>query len=155
MSQLPRTTTTYYLQPGGTYSSTSTGAVGEEPVLIGVVDAVCLDDLDANGNETTSDLQGLSQDVYHLLLEAHGSNLDDPARGVGLDDLLSRPTISLSAAASVIDSQLRRDPRIDSSKTTLSVVAGVWTIAVQLVVNGALLPLGFKYSSSAGLLRST
>lgn len=153
--RLPQTTVTYYLQPNGTYADTSTGVTGESPILIPVVDAVCLDDLDQNGNETTSDLQVLAQDVYHLLLEAPGSNLDDPTRGVGLDGLLSKPAPDLVAAANTIDAQLRKDKRIGASKTTLTANPdGSYTVSVAIVVNGSLLPLGYLYSSAAGLVKA-
>lgn len=68
------------------------------------------DDLDLFGRETESDLEDLEQDVFHMLIEAPGSNLDAPARGIGIEDVLS--SAFDSAVTSRIESQLRKDSRV-------------------------------------------
>lgn len=75
-----------------------------------MVDALCLDDLDANGRELDSPLDELWQDLYHRLLEAPGSNIDDPDRGVGLEDLLSAGfDPSAGAPSQLIAQRIRTD----------------------------------------------
>ncbi len=125
------------------------------PLPLTYADAVCTDDLDPNGNETTSDLQNLAQDIYHILLEAPGSNLDDPARGIGVEGLLSGTSLTLTQAASVIDSQLRKDDRIDSSTTTLTLDAGgTYQLTILVTVDATVLPLGYTFSQQGGLVPS-
>lgn len=154
VAALPQTTAPLYQQPDGSFSATSTGVTGELLVNAPVTDLVCVDDLDPSGNETTSDLQALAQDVYHLLLESPGSNLDDPTRGVGLGLILSRPAPDLLALPGQIDAQLRKDDRIDASKSSVVQNAdGSFSLTVQIVVNGALLPLGYVYTSAKGLVQ--
>ena len=59
-TRLPNSTTTLYQQPDGTYQITASGVSGETPTTVYVTDLVCTDDLDANGAETTSDLQAFA-----------------------------------------------------------------------------------------------
>lgn len=123
------------------------------PLPLTYTDAVCTDDVDAFGNETTSDLQNLQQDVFHTLLETPGSNLDAPTRGIGVPLLLGADTSNLALIASTIDHQLQEDDRIDASDTTITQEAdGSWTIAITLQVAGTVLPLNYAYSASAGLV---
>jgi hypothetical protein len=119
-----------------------------------VSDLVCEFDLDPLGGETTSDLQSLGQDILHILLEAPGTNPDDPDRGIGVEGMLSGTNVNLTNSATIIDSQLRKDDRIQSSKTTLTVDAnGVYTLNLQVLPIGAVLPqsLNFTYSASTGV----
>lgn len=121
-----------------------------------ITDLVCVDDLDPGGSETTSDLQALQQDLYHILVEAFGSNPDDPNRGIGVEGLLGGTSANLQAAASSIDSQFRKDDRVEQSQTTLTYdpSADEYTIGVQVVPVGSLLPLalGYTYSKGQGLV---
>jgi hypothetical protein len=150
---LPITTATLYLEPDGTYSATATGVAGETTVTVNVTDGVCVTDLDPNSNETTSDLQGLAQDIYHILLEAPGSNLDDPTRGVGCEGYLSGSGAQLAALPAIIDSQLRKDTRIDSSTSGLTQNPdGSYLLSILVVADGSILPLGFAYTSAGGLV---
>lgn len=147
---LPISTATLYLQPDGTYSAASTGAINEVPVTVNVTDAVCTDDLDPSGNETTSDAQGLAQDIYHILLETLGSNLDDPNRGIGTMGYLSGSTTALAGLPSIIDSQLRKDTRIQSSQTTLRTLPTTpvsYQIQIQVNAIGSVIPLAYVYSN--------
>jgi len=153
-SLYPQSTATLWLQLDGTYTADSTGAQGELAVQVPLTDAVCYDDLDPYGNETTSDAQALSQDVYHILLEVYGSNLDDLARGIGVESWLSASSAKIAALPSVIDSQLRKDSRITSSRTYLSVLGTSppsYQINIEIVADGSVIPLAFLLSQAQGL----
>jgi hypothetical protein len=120
-----------------------------------ISDLLCETDLDPNGGETTSDLQTLAQDILHILIEAPGSNPDDPDRGVGCEGLLGNSSANLGAAAGTIDAQLRKDDRIDSSLTTLTTNPdGSYNLTIQVVPTGAVLPLtlNYNYSNATGLV---
>jgi hypothetical protein len=152
MSALPQSQATLYLQPGGGYLATSSGVVGELAVLVPVTDGVCFDDLDPNGNETSSDAEALSQDIYHILIETLGSNLDDLNRGVGVEGYLSSSTARLDALPSIIDSQLRKDTRIAASQTTLvTLMDGSFQISLSVEAVGTVIPLAFSYNPQTGL----
>jgi hypothetical protein len=148
---LPQTTATLYQLADGSFSDDPTS--GGAPTVVPVTDLLCVDDLDGTGAETTSDLQVLAQDVYHLLEEILASNLDDPTRGLGLPGLLNGTSLQLSVAAHQVDAQLRKDDRIDSSKTILVTNPdGSFDIKIGIVVDGALLPLAYQYSKKGGLV---
>lgn len=120
--------------------------------LLTIPDVVCLDDLDAFGRETTSDLQTLWQDVFHMLKEILGSNIDDVNRGIGVDQLLSGSTKPLATIAGRIDQGLAIDDRIDGSTTTVSVETdGSFRIAIEISVSGKTTGLSYSYEAAAGL----
>ncbi len=112
-----------------------------------IPDLVCENDLDPFGRETTSDLQTLIQDVYHLLKEWPGSNPDDPDRGIGVDQYLSGTANDLGKMCSLIEAQLSEDDRIDSAKTTLDLNAdgSLNRILVTIAVGSAVIPLAFGW----------
>lgn len=112
-------------------------------------DLVCEIDLDPFGSETTSDLQSLSQDVYHILIETPGSNPDAPERGVGILSYLGGKEISLVGLAGRIDSQLEKDDRVTSSKTSVTQNPdGTWLVSIALKVGNDILPLAYGVSSN-------
>jgi hypothetical protein len=122
-----------------------------QPVLT-VPDVVCLDDVDPFGRETTSDLQTLWQDVYHMLVEVLGSNIDDTERGIGIRQLLSGTSSDLTAAAARIDQGLEHDDRISSSSTTVTLNPdGSYTVGISIVVGSATVGNSYSYSAAAGL----
>src|ERR1700690_795675 len=84
------------------------------PLPLTYPDLLFGNDLDPLGQETTSDLQNLMQDVQHVLQEDLGSNLDDPNRGVGIYNYLSGTNVDLQSLVGNIKSNLIDDPRIDS-----------------------------------------
>lgn len=151
--RLPQSTATLFEQPDGTFSATSTGVVGEQAVTVQITDLVCTDDLAASGAETTSDLQALAQDIYHLLIETPGSNLADPTGGLGLNVLLSGTTIAAQAVLATIDPMIGRDPRVDTSTTTATFATDGSLVGAQIVVLpiGSLLPIQFSWSKATGL----
>ena len=107
-------------------------------------------DFDPFGRETTSDLQTLSQDVLHVLMEVLNSNLDDPNRGLGVMGYLNGTLSDLQLLPAKIDQQLLDDDRITSSETTISDVQpdGSYLISIQIVVNGQVWPLNYNLSPS-------
>ena len=158
MNKLPQSTATLWFQPDGSgYLAASSGAVGELAVQVPVTDAVWSDDMDPNGNETTSDAQALAQDVYHILLETLGSNLDDLNRGIGVQGFASAQSGLLVNLPAIVDSQLRKDTRIDASKTTITTSSTsplAFSMSVEIVASGTVIPLGYTYSSQTGLVPS-
>jgi hypothetical protein len=134
-----------------------------------VSDVVCLDDLDANGSETTSDLQTLIQDVYHVLIEVRGSNIDDVTRGAGVELLLSGDASVLPGVAQEIETQLGQDSRIAAVTATISLVApggsapdgtvlpdGGFTLDVDIQPDASIAPsavsLSYYLAANGGLL---
>jgi len=118
-------------------------------------DLVCDVDLDPFGNETTSDLQSLVQDVTHVLVETLGSNPDDPDRGVGIVNYLSGTADSLRGLPGVIEEQLGRDDRIthvDASVEADSTREFNYIIKVNIAVSGTIIDLQYGYSDAAGLI---
>jgi hypothetical protein len=149
---LPISRATMYLQSDGTYSETSTGAPGESAVTVPVTDLVLMDDLDPGGAETTSDLQAYTQDCYHVLLEALGSNAADPTGGVGVENALSAPDTVMSTIGTVIDRQIELDPRTQSCSTvSVQTAEGQWQTTITILPVSSIEPVQFTYSRLAGL----
>lgn len=90
------------------------------PLPLTISDLAGFDDLDLFGSETQSDLETLAQDVYHVLIERPGSNIDDIDRGIGISALLSAPTTALTHITMLIESELAKDDRIDGVTATLT-----------------------------------
>jgi hypothetical protein len=117
-----------------------------------VSDLVCVLDLDPNGNETTSDLQSLEQDVLHILIELFASNPDDPDRGVGIDQYLSGTQDDLSRVPRIIENQLDQDDRIDGVSANLVQQAdGLFVLSIVLQVDGTVIGLHYGYVQGAGI----
>lgn len=76
------------------------------------------DDLDIGGLDTADESEMLEQDCYHVIIEALGSNLEDPTSGVGVDGALSGPTNSAFAADT--EQQLATDIRVAGVQATLT-----------------------------------
>lgn len=117
-------------------------------------DLLAGDDVDPLGQETTSDLQNLVQDVIHVLVQDRGSNLDDPNRGVGLYNYLNGSSNDLESLVGAIKSNLLDDPRIDSVDVEISAQttgAFSYIIYVAIGVNGTVLSLNFGWSQATGL----
>lgn len=82
------------------------------------MDLLAFDDMSEFGAETRSPIEELEQDLYHRLVERHGANLDDPNRGLGVEDALSGP-IDRALGAS-IEAEFRKDPRVAAVKATVT-----------------------------------
>jgi hypothetical protein len=124
------------------------------PLPLTYTDLVGLDDLDPTMSETTSDLQNLLQDVYHILLETLGSNLDDQNRGVGVYQYLSGTSVQLTSLPGVIETQLGGDNRIDAVSATLAAMTSgpyPYVLNLALTVDGSVINLSYGYSQNGGL----
>ena len=115
-------------------------------------DCVCWDDVDLFARETGSDLESLAQDIYHTLLEAPGSNIDVPDRGVGVESYLSGSAANLPALATTIDTELEKDGRIDKSSSSVTQDAdGTYVLSVKVQAGAAVLGISFAYTKATGL----
>jgi len=130
-------------------------------------DLVCLDDMDPFASETTSDLENLWQDVYHVLLQDPASNPDDVDRGLGVVNLLSGDTSVLASLPRTAEQELLKDDRIDAVRVALSQIqpggtlsdgtvlpAGGYELLVQIQPSGVVLPQSrsFGYVNGGGLV---
>ena len=123
------------------------------PLPLTVPDVSCFLDVDAFGRETESDLESLSQDVFHRLLEVPGSNIDDPTLGIGVEEMLSGPDVILAQVTRRIDQQLANDDRIDSVTSTLvKNPDGSFLLTIAMTVNGSVTGLNFRFSQASGLV---
>lgn len=118
-----------------------------------VPDVVCTDDVDQYARETTSDLETLVQDVFHILIELPGTNIDDPDRGVGVEALLSGSAANIGTVQKRIEAQLLRDDRIDACTTEVSSDpdSGTYNLAITIQVDGSVVGLSFAYDAASGL----
>lgn len=131
--------------------------MGTTNLPLTVPDVVCMLDVDAFGRETTSDLQSLTQDVFHRLIEMPGSNPDDETLGIGVEEMLSGPAPELARITRTVDQQLANDPRIDAVSSTLTKDGvgngdATYTLAIRMVVNGSVVGLTFTYTATGGLV---
>jgi phage baseplate assembly protein W len=117
-----------------------------------VQELVCVEDVDQFAREVTSDLEALVQDIFHMLREKRGSNLDLPDRGIDIDSQLSAPTTNLRTIAGSIDHQLVLDPRVDASSTTITQQSdGSYLIALRVQVGTTVLGAAFSFGAGAGI----
>lgn len=109
------------------------------PLPLAYSDLVLIDDMDPFAAETTSDIQNLIQDCYHVVLQEKGSNPDDETRGFGLMSRLSGTLAEFVASASDLDAELEKDPRLDSSSTVIresGIEAYPYELKITIVVDG-------------------
>ena len=99
------------------------------------MDLVCFDDLDHFAAETTTAMEELAQDLYHRLIEQPGSNIDDPDRGLGIEDMLSGPVDPQLTHR--IEAELRKDDRVDAVKATVTELGddGAFRIEIEVEAN--------------------
>lgn len=103
-----------------------------------MTDLLCTNDLDPMAAEIDDPVDELEQDFYHRLIEPYGSNLDDPDRGVGLEDMLSG--VVDNSLASRIDAEGKKDDRIDSVSTIVTQTGPeTYQITIEIQPTGALL----------------
>ena len=116
-----------------------------------MTDLLAIDDLDAYATETSDPLDELAQDLYHRLIEPPGSNLDDPDRGLGLEDALSGP-FDVPSLKARIEAEMRKDLRVDAAVATLTTPeAGV--VLVDLAIEADAEQLGITVRSDASGIR--
>lgn len=112
-----------------------------------VTDLDCFDDMTPFADELADPVAILIQDVYHLLIEDPGSNIDDPTRGIGIRGRLSGPFDQTLAAH--IDAELEKDDRIDVSKTAItSRGGGNYGIAISIQYDEQVLDLAFSLDAT-------
>lgn len=134
------------------------------PLPLTAPELECFDDVDQLGGETASDLETLEQDVYHILIEVPGSNIDALDRGCDVERILSGAATGLDGLTRNIESQLRKDGRIDDAQATLtklppgstlpdgtSLPDGGYLLSVQIVAGTEVLGLSYSFSSDGGL----
>jgi len=116
------------------------------------MEAVCLDDLDRFGAELDEPLAELAQDLYHRIIEAPGSNLDDPARGYGLEGRLSGAGRAGSLLATIqhgIEAELRKDDRVRDVRALVTTPApGEYAIDLQIVADEGALKITLERDGS-------
>lgn len=101
-----------------------------------ILDLDCYDDLDELGGELTDPLDVLEQDNFHRLIEPPGSNIDDPAAGLGLPLLVSGSSNDIASLGPRIEGELLKDKRNqDVSALVLEVERGVYDITITIVPN--------------------
>jgi hypothetical protein len=111
----------------------------------------CYDDVDQFGAETVDEYEELLQDCYHRLIEEPGSNIDDPDRGLGIEDMLSGPLDPLLKQR--IEAELRKDERVSSSAATITEIeAGSFRIEIQIEVDESVVGLVLE-TDAAGSIR--
>jgi len=115
-------------------------------------DVVCWDDLDPLARETASDLETLEQDVYHLLLELPGTNLDDIDRGIGVDEVLSGTLADALKLPAKIDAQISQDPWVTACTSSIQQEAdGSFTLKILIQVGPNVIPVNFTWTQGGGL----
>lgn len=106
----------------------------------------CFEDLDAFGAETVDELEDLAQDLFHRLIEPLGSNLDDPNRGLGIEEMLSGPVDS--GLKTRIEEELRKDPRVTAALALITEIeTGRFRIEIRVQPDEG--ELGFALESDA------
>jgi phage baseplate assembly protein W len=117
------------------------------------MDLVGFDDLDQFGSETQSALEELAQDLYHRLIETRGSNLDDPDRGLGIEDMLSGPYDP--GLTQRIEAELRKDDRVDAVQATITELGddGAFRIEIEVEANGETVGLALEPDGLGGFRR--
>ena len=102
------------------------------------MDLICFDDVDLNAAEMNDPIAELEQDFYHRLIEAPGSNPDDPDRGLGLPDRLN--DILDPNLAREIDAEGKKDDRIDQVDMLVTETApGIYRVDIEIQPQGALI----------------
>jgi phage baseplate assembly protein W len=114
----------------------------------------CYDDLDQFGAETVDELEDLAQDLYHRLIEPRGSNLDDPDRGLGIEDALNGPLDP--ALKQRIEAELRKDVRVTAVAAAITEIeTGSFRIEIEVEANEKELKLVLESDASGSVRRVT
>jgi hypothetical protein len=110
--------------------------------------------MDQYGSEVAAAFEDLVQDCYHRLIEPRGSNIDDPARGLGLEQMLSGPLESISSLKKKIENELQKDDRVTSATATIAEIgAGSFRIDVSIVANEKTLGLILQSDAAGNIVR--
>jgi hypothetical protein len=98
-----------------------------------IFDVRCFDDLDEFGGELRlpeDALEQLEQDNYHRIITPRGGNPDDPSFGLGLEELLSGDLDP--AIGSLIEAELRRDPRNGAVRAVVTEAGETMRIDIEI-----------------------
>jgi hypothetical protein len=113
------------------------------------VDLKCFQDLDPFATELDDPLSELDQDVFHILVEPPGSNIDDIDRGIGIEEALSGRLDPMLARR--IEAQLQRDERIDVARCLIEpdgTVEGHYRIDIEIEANTDVLGISFAFDGT-------
>lgn len=127
------------------------------PFPISASDLVDVDDLDLLANQTTSEAQNLFQDCYHWLLTLPGTNLDNQARGVGVETYLNGSADQMAALPTAIEADFAKDPRIKDVSASVTPPGNPYdptqSWQIQINVSGAagVFAMLFSYNQAQGL----
>lgn len=105
-----------------------------------------VDDLDAFGTDTASDIEDLEQDVVHRIDTPRAANPDDPDLGLGVDNFLSGSP-DLVDISTKIDNELKKDDRIDTSQSVVTLATdsqsgSIYDINVEIDTSDTTISLG-------------
>lgn len=114
----------------------------------------CFEDMDQFGAETRDELEDLAQDLYHRLIEPRGSNLDDPDRGLGIEERLSGPVDP--TLPSDIERELAKDERVDRVSARITELeAGRFRVDIQVIADEQEIGLTLETDASGAVVRVT
>ncbi len=95
------------------------------------------------GAEIDDPLEELAQDIYHRLIEAPGSNVDDPARGYGFEGRLSSSGRDANLASAIrqgVEAELAKDGRVLQARASVeSPAPGEYRVQIEIVANEGVL----------------
>lgn len=112
-----------------------------------MADVLCFEDLDQFGTDIDDPIAELEQDVFHILIETPGSNIDDPDRGLGLEDALSGEYDPKHPA--LIAAGLEKDPRIDAARCVITPrEGGEYEIDISIDVNEQELQISLQFDGT-------
>jgi hypothetical protein len=81
-----------------------------------------LDDMQIDAAETSGDEEELEQDVYHVIEQDYGTNIDDPERGLGIANMSSQAlTTSTKQWETKSDTEVAKDDRCKRVTSTIEV----------------------------------
>jgi hypothetical protein len=116
---------------------------------------VYVDDMTPLAQETTSEAQNLSQDLYHSLIQIPDSNPDAPGRGVGVLLYLNGTLTDLQGLPGKIEADFEKDSRVLGAAATLIQNPGSGLLSdliqVQVQATVGVLNLLYGYNQADGL----
>lgn len=114
------------------------------------MDLLAFEDLDLFGTELDDPLEELRQDLFHRMIEAPGSNLDDPDRGLGLLDMLSG--VFDPGLANRIEAECLKDDRVEAAKCTLEDLGqGSFRATLEIEANGEAMGVVLEDDGAGGV----
>lgn len=112
----------------------------------------CYSDMDRFGSETANALEDLAQDLFHRLIEPRGSNLDDPDRGLGIEDALNG--VVDSNLKLQIEAELRKDERVTAVSASITEIeTGSFRIEIDIEADEEELGLVLETDAAGNVIR--